>query len=949
MAEVKLRPRVCSLGKTVLGALTRLALATRRGGLLAVWLLLTVAPAAGETAFYVAPAGNDAWTGRLAEANATKTDGPFASLDRARAAIRQLKQRGPLAAAVTVWLRGGVYYLPKTFTLEAADSGSATAPIAYRAMPGETPRLVGGRPIAGFTAHRQSILKADVAQQGFRGVTFEQLFFDGQRQHLARYPNFDPQNPVGGGWAYVAGEFTEKYRDLPDDSRRKLPYAAADARRWQRPTEGRVLVFPRYNWWNNYLPIAALDAERRVLTLAADASYALRPGDRYYVAGLEEELDTPGEWYLDRRSGTLYFWPPAPLAGKTVCAPLVQDIVLLGPGTAHVTLRGLHLECAAKAAVVLNKTEHCRVAGCTVRNVSGYNGAGVAVNGGRDNGVIGCDIFDVGAHGISLGGGDVAVNEGNQKSLTPAGNYAENNHIARVGVFYKQGCGISVAGVGNRVSRNLIHHVPRWCIGPSGNKHVIELNHLHHASLETEDTGAIYIHSIDWLSGHGAVIRHNYIHDVLGFGRDPKTKQWTSPYFAWGIYLDWSASGIQVLGNIVARTPRGGIMLHDGRDNRVENNIVVDGGQQQIELSGWTVNTHFWTDGMKRFKWVERYQSVVDQPAWHAPDIKLRDPRQAHLPDGHTMHGNTVARNILYYRDPQAKAFHFRNVLAEHNPSRQNLVWNLGQPVRTDAFRAGKPTGANLLPHSGFEGGPTGAPPKGWAWHIRPTKQDDAVAVDEQPHAGRFCLRLTGRPDEAHRGKPSWARIPSFRTDELAAAPGQGYRLVVWLKAAQPNTRFEIGVQAYRANQYHWLAAKSVTVGTAWASYDMAFEFPGPKQAAYHPDMKRLYVRLRLEGESGTVWADDAELRPVELLSPWQAWQAEGRDRDSLVADPRFVDPARDDYRLQSGSPAKKLGFRPIPVENIGCYQDELRASWPIVDPAPAPGPETGPVKKQDD
>ena len=63
------------------------------------------------------------------------------------------------------------------------------------------------------------------------------------------------------------------------------------------------------------------------------------------------------------------------------------------------------------------------------------------------------------------------------------------------------------------------------------------------------------------------------------------------------------------------------------------------------------------------------------------------------------------------------------------------------------------------------------------------------------------------------------------------------------------------------------------------------------------------------------------------------------------MADPLFVDPSKDDYRLKPESPAMKLGFKPIPVQKIGPYKDDLRARWPIVEapgarellPAPAP------------
>ena len=95
---------------------------------------------------------------------------------------------------------------------------------------------------------------------------------------------------------------------------------------------GEVCIFPRYNWWNNIVRIASIDREKRVITLAGDCSYAIRPGDRYYVQGLFEELDAPGEWYLDRAAGKLYFWPPAPLEGKAVYAPTLRTIIEIGKG-----------------------------------------------------------------------------------------------------------------------------------------------------------------------------------------------------------------------------------------------------------------------------------------------------------------------------------------------------------------------------------------------------------------------------------------------------------------------------------------------------------------------------------------------------------------------------------------------------------------------------------------
>ncbi len=881
---------------------------------LSVWVCCAGTHAAD---LYVAPEGNDAWSGKLAEPNADKTDGPFATLERARDAVRKLKTASR-AEPVTVYLRGGLYPLAQTLKLEAQDSGTADAPVVYRAYQNEKPVLIGGREITGFVLHRGSILKADLAALGLKGNYFRQLICDGRRQHLARWPNYDPENPYGGGWAYVDGKRVSMYQDIPGENRHTLIYKAEDARTWSRPTDGEIFVFPRYNWWNNILPIKAIDHEKRQITLAADASYPIRPGDRYYVRNLMEELDAPGEWYLDRETWTLYFWPPTGLEKKAVYAPTLRTILDIGPKTSHVTFRGLTFECCEGTAITLRDTEDCTIAACTIRNVGDYHGSGVSINGGLRNGVVGCDIFEIGSHGISISGGD-------RKTLTPAENYADNNYIHHVGVFYKQGVGISLSGVGNRASHNLIHDGPRMGIMFSGNNLVIEYNHIRHVNLETEDTGAVYTGGRDWISSRGTVIRGNYFHDILGYGREGD--RWVSPHFAWGVYLDDNAGGVDVIGNIVVRCPRAGLHLHNGRDNKIENNIFAESRLQQIEYNGWTSDHRYWTSHFKSM--VEGYEMVAGQPAWQKMRNMHIHPKDAVLPDGKIMTGNQFRKNIIYYRNPEAKLFSFRNVPWDHYESDYNLIWHFGQPLLTGQTKAGKPLSDNLVANPGFENGKIGALPEDWHWQMRP-KESQAGLVEEGTAKGRRALRMTGGIGKETNGRDFYPQIVSA---EIAAKPGGYYRLAAKLKADKPDAKAALMLQSYVANVYFWAnSPHQAQVGTDWKDYEFVFRIPGPGERGYYEQMKKFRVRIEFAETSGTLWADDVSLHEVEMLDEWAAWQAMGFDKNSLVADPLFVDPDNDDWRLKPDSPAFKLGFRPIPVERIGPYRHELRASWPIVE-----------------
>ncbi len=166
------------------------------------------------------------------------------------------------------------------------------SPTVYRAQAGADVRLIGGRQVKGFTSHQGAVLKTDLKQQGLAGVRFTQLLFDGQRQPMARYPNLDPNDPHAGKWAYVDGERISMYQDVVDqatrtdrkwnesvfvqrpEAMRTLKFKAADQRKWQRPEEAEVFIFPRFNWVSNLRRVESLDAANR--TLASDETDQLR-------------------------------------------------------------------------------------------------------------------------------------------------------------------------------------------------------------------------------------------------------------------------------------------------------------------------------------------------------------------------------------------------------------------------------------------------------------------------------------------------------------------------------------------------------------------------------------------------------------------------------------------------------------------------------------------------
>jgi len=585
--------------------------------------------------FYVAPDGSDTWSGGLASVNANRSDGPFATLGRAVEAVRTIAP-GARGDSVVITLRAGVYELASGIRLTRADAAGG-ASITIEGANGEQAVLLGGRSITGLgpvtdaktlrdidPAVRDKVLCLDLKAlgiteygrlrpRGFGRPTYAshmELFLDDRPMQLARYPN--------EGWLTIA--------TAPDGQNGgKFTCDSDRLKRWTAAAELWLHGYWTQDWADSYVRVAAVDPDKSLITTAEPHGvYGYTKGRRFYALNLLEELDAPGEYYIDRRAGMLYFYGGGPLDGARLCLSVLEEPLITLDDTENVTLSNLVLECTRATAIEISKGKGNVVRHCTIRNTGN---AAVAISGGQANGVAACLIYNTADGAITLSGGD-------RTTLTGAGHYAVDNHI----YDYSRWCrtyrpAISVQGVGNRAAHNHIHDAPHTAILFGGNDHVLEFNEVHDVCRETGDVGAFYT-GRDWTT-RGTIVRHNYFRDIHG----PYT------HGAMSVYLDDCASGTTIYGNIFVRASRAAF-IGGGRDNIVENNIFVDCAPSvhiDARALGWA-KAYAARDGSWGI-YKKLYAVNYDKPPY-----STRYPKLAEILDGDPAVplGNVVEKNVSY-------------------------------------------------------------------------------------------------------------------------------------------------------------------------------------------------------------------------------------------------------------------------------------------------------------
>ena len=540
------------------------------------WLALVVMGAAvlcagtARADFYVSLHGADSFSGTLPEANAAGTDGPFATLERARAAVRATIAEG-LTTDVTVYLQGGTYYLPETFALGSEDSGTPEHAVIYRATPGQEVTLMGGARLTDWQPYRGEIQVASLPE----GLSPQQVFENGARMELARSPDM--------GYRYVD-------RPIESEDHTEFTYEAGTMSPADWDVVGAsVCIFPTYDWSNTVLPIASIDPATRTIVLKGKVS--LTAGNRYFVKNVLALLDRPGECRIDLAARKVYCWPrKLPIAEQTIVASRLNSLIVIqgeSPDNPvrNVHFHDLHLSIAEQHAIVVQNTVGCSFRGCLIAN-SGGNG--VLVSGHIEDLAIRDNLIrHTGSCGVEL------ANLGDGKSA-PEGHYPvsiENNHIHHTGELSSVGSGVSITLSGrNRVAHNLIHDAPRWGINMCGNgreddpscDNQILYNHIHHVNLDTQDTGAFYA----FISGHNNVLDHNLIHDT---GNDEFGLQS-------GIYIDDASDFFTITNNLVydvigAQGDAQPIFVK-GVNNVIANNVLVVGADSNAAIRSFSMGGH---------------------------------------------------------------------------------------------------------------------------------------------------------------------------------------------------------------------------------------------------------------------------------------------------------------------------------------------------------------------
>jgi len=624
--------------------------------------LITVA-AYAQLEVFVAMNGDDKSTGCM--------DRPVASLERAIALLRERRTTDHEGMAI-IQVREGTYAFVHGISLDSKDNNTliqayGKESVTFKGSVDLAPTALNKlRESDGISYYEINLLQHEVRDLGkLRNVGFSrasgnaagELFVNGTAFHLARWPN---HGMVAMGKVIDAGSIPRN-KDL---SHRGGVFRYKDSRidRWAQEDDPWVAGYFKWGYADDMVRVKSIDQEKRTIATREPTLYGFDYKKKYrqwYGVNLLVELDTVGEFYVDRKLGTLSFAQDKPIT-KLSYSVLDEPFFSL-IGTEFVKIKGIQFEESKGMGIYMRDTKQVLIEDCTFRNLGSlgidvgfgikpfeqmqHEGSGEPQDnsigdlhqhiyshptfdhqGGESNVIRRCHFYRLGAGGVSLSGG-------NRLELSKGNNRIEHcvfSDLNRLEKSYRPA--IALYGVGNVVKNCEIADLPSMAILIHGNAHTIEYNYIHHVAQEVDDQGAIYI-------GRDPSERNNLIQYNL-LANIPK-KLRTS-----GIYHDDASSGTTVVGNIFVNAGERSAFIGGGSDNRYVNNLFVAAGRWAVRvdnrLENWLKKLNVYGSGNLFYDRLVGVRYLMDPYRSAYPELALQFDR------GGRPSGNVFQDNRFY-------------------------------------------------------------------------------------------------------------------------------------------------------------------------------------------------------------------------------------------------------------------------------------------------------------
>jgi len=508
-------------------------------------------------AFYVAANGKDTWSGKLAEPNADGTDGPFATLEHARDAMRS-------SDIDTTYVREGTYHLTKTLELTKLDNGHS-----FRNYPGEKPVLSGGEVVKNFTSEGNGVYSAKLSS-----ATDLDLVIGGVRQHLAEKGLIDSAHPETSGWYFAdAGS--------GGPSGWAIRYHTGDITAADLAPGTKIQVMDAERLSDTLTDVVSIDDATRQIILKNGASLPFTEGTTYKLLNNAAFVDQAGEFAWRASDGKLVFKPadPAHFAQDGVEVPRLGTLIRL-KGASDVTVEGLGFTNTTTGG---NALELTGASNNHIGNNSFVNvGTAIKLTAGSSHNMVGGNTLDhLAVNGIDLDGRSNA-------------NTIYANDISHVGEVRKAVSGIIGTGVDdNVISNNDVDSSARYGISLKNwdstninHNNVIQYNHVTNTGLETADGGGIEVLGRSGVDT-GTIIKGNWVENTGGLATS-NTDQWLYGQKGFGIYLDDMTGGVTVADNFLKNTGWAAVQIHGGDNNVVSNNFsIIDANNHDFIRVEW--------------------------------------------------------------------------------------------------------------------------------------------------------------------------------------------------------------------------------------------------------------------------------------------------------------------------------------------------------------------------